>query len=273
MPLFNFHLRPLTDLMLGTHPDKRHLSWFKLTDGWYWLDTGSAELFKYTPEIIHRWPQISPKAPGYSAGDHYAYYYVVRLWEDILELLPAVLEPLPPALVHKLSAQASWHGWVERTRQQWASYGDDIEEEVMYLFADSLEWWWDRRLNSGYLGGAGIYFWTDGTHLHSEWDNRKVVADGIPVWQATWGRTTMPLADFLAAVRTFDNRLMSAMAERVAAVQAYDSRPNIVVDLPGLQREQQERCRWLAQALTKVRHRPSTDWDRILTLMERIEAL
>lgn len=89
---FRFELRPLAQ----AHPwggDRRTLHWFGLTDGWYWIELNGHELLRYSDQTVRRW-----QADGYQDVP-YVDYYVVRLWEDLLELLPAVLEPVPADLV------------------------------------------------------------------------------------------------------------------------------------------------------------------------------
>lgn len=77
MGIFNFELRPVHAITPwgGESPT---LSWFGLSDGWYWLELGGQEIFRARA--------VEPGEPPY------ADYQVVRLWEDVLELFPAVLE-------------------------------------------------------------------------------------------------------------------------------------------------------------------------------------
>ncbi|WSK39909.1 DUF5984 family protein [Micromonospora maris] len=69
------------------------LHWFGLTDGWYWIDLNGHELLRYSDHTMRHL-----HADGYE-GMPYVDYYVVRLWEDLLQALPAVLEPVPADLV------------------------------------------------------------------------------------------------------------------------------------------------------------------------------
>ncbi|HEY9907288.1 MAG TPA: DUF5984 family protein [Thermosynechococcaceae cyanobacterium] len=89
--LFDFHLRPLEEVMPWGKPPNSYLSWFVLTDGFYRLQVGSEFLFNYSDDFAERWAAQSVSVHTRSFVD----YYVVRLWEDLLEILPDVLEPLP----------------------------------------------------------------------------------------------------------------------------------------------------------------------------------
>lgn len=92
---FHFRLRPLADVQLW---GDRRLHWFALTDGWYWIEVDGHKLFHHPSNADAGQP---------SPVD----YYVVRLWEDIQEVLPSVLEPVPVDLVdHMTSDQDTWYG-------------------------------------------------------------------------------------------------------------------------------------------------------------------
>jgi hypothetical protein len=270
--LFNFHLHQLTEVEPFGKPPNLSLGWFGLTDGWYWIDTGSAELFKYTPAVVQHWQQTVPTPEASSALDYYADYYVVRLWEDIIDLLPEALEPIPAPLVARLTPQADWDVWYKHFLLKWEQEGDDCDVEITDLYADAERWWIDRKLSTSYLkSGCRIWFWTDGTDLVIDWDNRGLEIGGEPVWVATWGRSRMPLQSFMDALTSFDARLMEAMASRIAMVRADWPRRDVFIDLEGLQREHQERTTRLVQALKKAKARPSTRWDHILDLLDQIE--
>ena len=93
--LFNFALFPLGETIIDRlEPDGKHssLCWYNLTDGWYWIEADTAQLFRYTPEWMALWSAQDPCPVHWPYVD----YQVVRLWEDLLEILPKVMEPLRP---------------------------------------------------------------------------------------------------------------------------------------------------------------------------------
>jgi hypothetical protein len=92
---FAFELRPLAAIRPWTDArgEDPHLSWFGLTDGWCWIETGQEQLFRYDDATLSTW-----RAEGFEAGRPYVDYQVVRLWEDALAVLPHVLEPVPDVL-------------------------------------------------------------------------------------------------------------------------------------------------------------------------------
>lgn len=89
---FRFELRPLAEVA-PWGGDQPSLSWYSLTDGRYWIELGDVELLRYVPEE----GEVRP----------YVDYYVVRLWEDLLQLFPAAIEDVPMDLVDVLRTDAS----------------------------------------------------------------------------------------------------------------------------------------------------------------------
>jgi hypothetical protein len=95
--LFNFQLRPIEEVAPWDQEGEYSLSWFGLTDGWYWLDCDGHELFRYSDAIIESWKYEGRQPAVPPCVD----YQVVRLWGDILQILPDVLSPVPAKLIHK----------------------------------------------------------------------------------------------------------------------------------------------------------------------------
>jgi hypothetical protein len=89
---FRFELRPVDKITPWGGQD-RMLHWFGLTDGWYWIELDGHELLRYSDTTLRRW-----RGEGYDAARPYVDYQVVRLWEDVIQLAPAVLEPVPADL-------------------------------------------------------------------------------------------------------------------------------------------------------------------------------
>lgn len=118
--LFNFQLRDIAAIEPwgGETPS---LHWFGLSDGWYWLSVGEAELFRYGQSFMQREePWLSdPNTPPYVD------YYVVRLWEDLLYQLPTILVLIPVALADRIADAAAWRAWLQRA-EQWR---DEHESE------------------------------------------------------------------------------------------------------------------------------------------------
>jgi hypothetical protein len=182
--LFNFRLTPLENVPPWSRDGDQYLHWFGLTDGCYWLHTGDTELFRYREEVLeaYRYDNDSCKP--------YVDYPVVRLWEDLLEILPSALAPVPQTLASLLKAPnlSAWRTRVEH----WMEAKENRLYEPAYEHA--TEWLRKRFLSSGHLvAGPKIWVWNDGTHIHIEWDNRERQIEGMPAWNACLDRRSWQL--------------------------------------------------------------------------------
>lgn len=103
MALFEFDLADIEDIVpWGTAP-KQSLSWFGLTDGVYHMDVHGKQLFRYSDEIRAHWKFQYSELKDTPFVD----YQVVRLWEDLLEMLPDILNPIPDKLFHLIETHES----------------------------------------------------------------------------------------------------------------------------------------------------------------------
>src|SRR4051794_3484764 len=112
--LVNFSLRSPADITpWSTANGEPTLHWFGHTLGWYWINLGGAELFRYHDESLAHWARTVPgefRSP-------YDEYEVARLHEDLLSMLPAVLEPVPPPVAARLHPPDQWRTWLERANE------------------------------------------------------------------------------------------------------------------------------------------------------------
>ncbi|WP_329074541.1 DUF5984 family protein [Streptomyces niveus] len=223
---FRFGLTPVHDIQ-PWGGDTPSLSWFSLTDGWYDIEVDDRHLFRH------------------AAGGTSVDYYVVRLWEDVLDVLPQALEPVPADLVP----------FVAGDHTQWLP-ADRPDTEA------AAAWYGQHALDTGYLRTAPHIRW---------W--RTTAASGDDLMTVTWtpdpdsdsdtdhdgaaGRVTLPTPDFVAAVTALHHDLLAAMEERVTALEATGPPPGVHIDLPHLRHEQRDRAAWLGRALERA---CDTDW-------------
>ena len=247
--LINFTLAPIEKIIPWGEPGSQSLHWFGLTWGEYWIQAGEAALFEYSDHAR-------------KAGiNRYCDYQVVRLHEDLLEMLPYILEPVPEALVPYISGESA-RDW-RNAYHAWCEIDDDVTDpDYLGDLADAaVAWSGRRRLDSAYLSpSANIAIWSDRDNVHIDWDNRDRKFDGKPAWTAVFGSYQLSRDVFIEEVRSFHIRLMHQMAARVDRVRAGALAPDIQIDLPGLAREQEQRPRALDSALRVVI--PETDWQR-----------
>lgn len=247
--LINFTLAPIQKIHPWGAPGNYRLHWFGLTDGEYWIQAGDAALFEYSDHA---------RTEGAS---RYCDYQVVRLYEDLTEMLPNILEPVPQSLVQYMWGETA-KVW-QKTYSDWCDKNYDVLERPWFneIINTAIMWTGKRLLDSAYLSpSANIAIWSDEQHVHIEWDNRDRLFDGKPAWSAVLGSYQMPRNEFIEEMRSFHSRLMEQMTVRVEQVQEGALAPEIEIDLPGLAKEHEQRMRTLDTALNQC---PRTDWNEI----------
>ncbi len=256
-PLFDFRLREIEQIVPWGTPGNETLSWFGLTDGWYWMALGGDELFRYREA---------------QDGSVYVDYQVVRLWEDILSILPAVLETVPDDIARRLEPAQDWLSWRWRVQTQLIdSTMSDAESERRDL---ATRWSADRRLDSLYLPrGPQIWLWRTSDVVHVAWDNHDCVFNGEPVWASAHGHGVFSVAEFIGEVEDFNRRLVSAMADRVKAVRKGWPFAKFDIDVDQLEHEQKDRSTWLSQALDASAKREPTDWASVRDELNALDQL
>jgi Family of unknown function (DUF5984) len=267
--LFDFTLVPLNKVHPWGEPSNLHLSWLELTEGFYRLKVGSDYLFNYSNEFINYHADRYPDDYDGSFVDH----YIVRLWEDVLSILPDVLNPLPERLCRllELSYKERCH-WYDRATD-WMEKEVDRnpikEEEVWETFAQATSWIGDRQLDSAYLQNhPRIWLWSTEDTVTIAWDNIDIVHEGIPIWSSVRGKYSIPRHQFLEEVRAFNDKLFVEMGERVQTICDRWDRPEVNVDVESLQEKQSDRSTWLENTVTKTTS--SYSWQDVFTAIEKI---
>jgi hypothetical protein len=269
-----FRLRPLREIAPwhdadGSHP---HLSWFGLTDGWYWIAVGEVELFRYSRAVLDKWTQEVGGEPWFAqmGGLPYVDYQVAQLWSDLLGFLPDVLAPVPPRLAVALASGA----WTQWERDAEVAVKDALpEREASDLFYDAMRWIGKREVDSAYLvSGPLIRCWSDGAEIHLQWDNRDRLLNGLPVWEASTGQHTLSPVAFHDAIGNFSERFLRRMADRVAIAQGEWTRPEVSLS-PHLAETQLANTQWAQGRLMAGTAQEPDDWDLTLASIDRIQAL
>lgn len=270
--LFNFRLRALDDIppWLDGNLQNPHLDWYHLSKGAYWIAAGAVELFRYNQTLVEDWKRDYP-GERWLAELPYLDNEVASLWLDVVDLLPEMLEPLPAPLTRLLATTEHWITWARQVDAALdrLPYGD----EAGTLLDKATNWWKRRRLDSkDFMDGPSIWFWSDETSIHIQWDNRGREIDGIPVWEAQLGQHAMPRETFVEEVRAFDARFIRRMHDRVAIAQGEWPHPGIALD-PLLNQSQVFYSTRLQRTFERSTQRESTDWDRVIHAIASIQAL
>ncbi|WP_424643315.1 DUF5984 family protein [Embleya sp. AB8] len=224
---FRFELRPVAAVRPWGDEAPRW-GWFILTDGWYWIEVGGHELLRYAEAEAEASAEAG--ADGGGAAVPYVDYYVVRLWEDLVDALPRLLEPVPPDLFELAAGGGT--GSAEAT--SWAE-GHTLD---MGHLRDAPDLRFRRTVTAD--ADTMTITWTHSTD-----------EDSIAFTAPPTGRVTIPTEDFVAAVTAFDRDLFTAMESRVTTLEASGPPEGITLDLPALRHEQQDRQTWLPRALAR----------------------
>jgi Family of unknown function (DUF5984) len=257
--IFNFRLTPLEQVAPWGEPGERRLHWFGLTDGEYWMQVGDHSLFEYN-EV----------ARTDLERQRYCNYQIARLYEDVTEMLPYILDAVPASLVRYISGDsgAAW----EKAYRSWCAGQDPAsgENEFWDVVDAATTWIGQRTLDTGYLRpSANIRLWSDAKSVHIEWNNTEKTIQGKPAWTALSGSAQLSREEFIYDVRAFHTALMSQMGERVEQVLAGVLPRQVHIDLPGLQREHAVRSR----PLDREFYGPAmpTDWERVRHAVLEVE--
>lgn len=255
--LFQFDLWPLQDVRPWGGEGERSLHWFGLTDGWYTINAGGVELMRYSQRLIEAMPEWARRTPYFD-------YNVVRLWEDLLDVLPHALEPVPSDVLDRVRTAAAERDLEQRFEQ--------IDDESFDAWERALGWWWKRELDRGHMRGQPrIQFWREGDTVSIRWRNDGGVEPetGLPWSDVADGEWSLPRSAFLEEVRSFDQRLMGQMAARIKRVVEADLFPGVEIDLEALAREHEGRRQWLAEALGKAEEM-GRDWDEVRAALAEV---
>lgn len=238
---FRFGLTPLDEVT--PWGERNALHWFGLTEGWYCIDIDDHELLRYSAHTMDLWRASVAGARAHPWVD----YYVVRLWEDLLEVLPHALEPVPEDLVEFMASEST----------NWLETDDSAADAAVSAHGD-------RIIDAGYLRvGPHLQLWRDtGARdtIAIAWRYTTDPHSEISFTAPEYGRASIPAEEFVSAVTDFDRSLLDAMEARVAQLASTARRTDVELDVDDLLREHKDRRTWLPRALNQ---RPSTDWDAV----------
>jgi len=239
LALIEFSLRPVDEVEPWGTPPELKLHWFGLSDGSYHIDLGDVQLLEYRD------------APGLP---RYVEYQVARLHEDLIEVAPFALSPIPEGILSLLpdASVASAHAELSRR----------LSDRYNELVGEALEPFQARQIYSSYLSpDFGVWIWSHQEKVVIEWNNLNRLLDGQPAWTARRGKRELDRHEFVEELRSFNRRLMSAMADRIGAITANWKRGDIQLDVAQIQADHAERATWLANALD--RQTAFSDWEAV----------
>jgi len=259
--LFNFILDPIDEIApWGKQPDL-HLSWYALTLGQCFLKVGSEELLRYSGEVMQKELQESPK----SLVQPYVHYQVARYRENVFDIVPRILEPVPPEIAD-YARSTRGQAWLSKCTN-WLSR-QSRDDTVSDCYDAAAFWIRERSLDTyGLQVHANVWFWRFGDTIHIEWDNREQLYEGVPIWSAVEGTHLIHVEEFMAELGSLHARLIAAMQLRIEEACRSWSRPEIHIDHDQLRENQSF---WDDRMERFILRWEPTDWPAVIAAVQRI---
>jgi len=231
---FLYKLRDVREISPWGPPEDRNLHWFGLSDGAYCIDTVAGRLLEHTDALDAQ------------LGVAWCSYAVVRLFEDLTDALPFILEPVPDDVIARFFAIDPRSGIPE-------------DDELAAAWYEAHGWWGMRQVDFGYLVGAPrLFLWSSGPSVHLRWraDETWTVqrADVIEVRDV-----------FRARVNDFVEGFLTDMRKRVETIarDGWIGQP-CRIDVHELLIEQHKREDLARRAYGD----PRTDWDYVRRMFD-----
>jgi hypothetical protein len=259
---FRFDLDEVVDIEpWGSDAGPKSLSWFGLTSGRYWIETPYGDVLRYSAEIRKLW----------NFPFNHVDYQVARLFEDLQDCLPAMLEPVPDDIA-RLATNPEWSIQVTRWVEQEVS--DDEGRARWELKEAAMSWLWQREIDTAYLSyGPHLTCWRTGGGMHFRWTTEVNHDRNTQVFVAPNGEIALDVATFEAAAFGFCEDVLSRMRDRVGVIHRNGwSRLDCVVDVGGLVREQRHREDRFRQLLAKQAKEEETNWPEVRAHLQTLKA-
>jgi hypothetical protein len=233
---FRHELKNIEDIEPWGREPHLSLSWYGLSDGQYCIETDSGRLLEYLD--------------AETGATFWCDYQVARLFEDLSEIAPTILLPVPKDVAQRFLAWSTLPANKEPP-------DDDLLAESWF---SAQEWWGWRQLDFGYLSaGPRLYFWRTDDDVHLQWRAHK----WEPSYPLTVARAdqTMPVETFTNAAQSFLQDFVQSMRRRIEAVErdGWRGKP-CDIDIPALITEQRFRER---EPLIDARIAREADWDTV----------
>ncbi len=226
-------------------------SWFGLTSGRYWVETSVGTALQHTEVGRVQRNLTSP----------YADYHVARFFEDLQNVLSAVLEPVPSDIA-ALTANSEWRAAIALHKSS-----EPGNSNYTYDIGEAFEWRRERSIDSGHLAsGPHFNFCRIADAVHVDWetpgDNTK------EIWLTPAGKFTISADNFKIAAERFIYGFLNAMQKRVDDIARNGwQRPDCNLDVPALIREQRKR---VLRAHDLLLTTCKTDWPEIRILIREL---
>lgn len=219
-PLLDFEFKDLETSITGSG-----LIWYFLTDSFFWLNVGDDTLFEFTDEVIETWAKNGRPTPDYSYEKCMS-YPLVRLWEDMIKILPTIMEPVPIEF-HKLFMLPL--DVIASYPEKWEEYSQLQEQKIKYkkhgLPFNKPFFFDNHMLNTWYIADSpSLHFWRYKDDMWFTWDFTghfeidKDTQQRVNVWTATKGTYHLPFDEFMREFNNFNHRMVTEMGIRINTI-------------------------------------------------------
>lgn len=246
---FNYSFKPL-DVLIRELKENNHINWFYLTDGCYNIEFDDVKLFEYSDTIVKENNMISNNLD----------YYVIRIVEDIFEVLMNTLNPMPEdifELVNTIEKRKKIELIIEETLRN-VSY-EEYEKSLVLFKIVSPGCIDTEYLNPGFYN----YFFHVNDDLYILYDCET--EDNI--WTANKGIIKVKYINFVNEFKLFVNNFMNDMEKRIDEACSF-----LKEDLIDLKKEYRERLSNFEDMFKKIESGYNVEfdeWDNIIKLAKK----
>ena len=259
--LFNFQLKSPLECGLSIDSEgNRHVSWFWLTDSFYYIDLGTVRLFESSP----------PRCEKYQAEHHniqFLDYQYSRQLEDLFEILPQISCPMPESLYNHIDTDEKLELlWDKVVDVLWEAPTEEMQNEIDEIFGNLAA----NVINYGNLDSGHLRFRSTCKFFHV---NDKIIIrynfldndeEGDPVWTAGKGVHTILYTEFVNEIESLYNRFFTAMDQQVqSAMQVFRK---IELQNSNLMAEHADRKHYFYGVLNSIKkngYEHLVDWEKI----------
>jgi hypothetical protein len=257
---FNFKLKELKDICpWGSKETGYSLSWFGLTDAFYWISIDKYELFRYTEDYLEQ-IELKETLP-------YVDYQFARILWDFLEILPDIAVSVPDEIYERIS---SINGLLryEKTLNYWLNeIWNEEDEEYDEKYIPASSWLYERMLGSGHLLNApSIFFIRNKNKITVYWFCDYKNDEKTQVWSETQGHFTMDFSEFIDNISKSFNYFFSEMEEQVEEACVSWPFDDVHIDFELLKESQIKFRNDMTQTISLIKNsliKDDTHWENI----------
>ncbi len=198
-----YHLKKVHDCQMTS------VSWFWLTDSYYYLQLGKERIYEYSDRAVRKDKMKS----------HFLDYYFIRFLEDIFDVLIETIQPMPKEIYQIFDTDKKFDKlselltlWYYGNRKSKKYLEPPKEKETIYncLGKDFL---WNGCLDSSFISGSILCRFVhveDKFYIHYDCSKQK------KIWTAGKNIFELPYKEFIFQIETLIEDFFLDMDKQVA---------------------------------------------------------